>query len=84
MKNNFGLRKPFLRKNSEPFMSSVSRNESRDTTFDQSLCSDVGQDLSEKVSEIILYSGNVCFYVHWLCLLIRVILFYLAGRFQIN
>ncbi|VVB15225.1 unnamed protein product [Arabis nemorensis] len=48
MKNNFGLRKPFLRKNSEPFMSSVSRTESRDTTFDQSLCSDVGQDLSEK------------------------------------
>ncbi|EOA19892.1 hypothetical protein CARUB_v10000139mg [Capsella rubella] len=41
MKHNFGMRKPFLRKNSEPFMSSVSRT-------DQPLSSDVGQDLSEK------------------------------------
>ncbi|WZZ84801.1 hypothetical protein YC2023_113380 [Brassica napus] len=36
MKNNFGSRKPFLRKSSEPFMSSMSRT-------DQPLCSDVGQ-----------------------------------------
>ncbi|CAN8255770.1 unnamed protein product [Cochlearia groenlandica] len=41
MKNNFGLRKPFLRKNSEPFMSSMSRTQSRDiTSTDQPLCSE--------------------------------------------
>lgn len=57
MKNNFGMRKPFLRKNSEPFMSSISRTHS-----DQPLSCDVGQDFSEKVSEEFLHSGNVCFY----------------------
>ncbi|XP_009111772.1 kinesin-like protein KIN-14G [Brassica rapa] len=40
MKNNFGTRKPFLRKSSEPFMSSMSINHS---STDQPLCSDVGQ-----------------------------------------
>ncbi|XP_013657938.2 kinesin-like protein KIN-14G [Brassica napus] len=40
MKNNFGSRKPFLRKSSEPFMSSMSINHS---STDQPLCSDVGQ-----------------------------------------
>ncbi|XP_010493958.1 PREDICTED: kinesin-like protein KIN-14G [Camelina sativa] len=38
MKNNFGLRKPFLRKNSEPFMSSISRTDQPDA----------GQDLCDK------------------------------------
>lgn len=80
MKNNFGLRKPFLRKNSEPFVSSISRTQSRDiTSTDQSLCSDVGQDLSEKVSENFPHSGNVCFIWHWLWLLIKYICFTLQG-----
>ncbi|CAA7061350.1 unnamed protein product [Microthlaspi erraticum] len=39
MKNNFGSRKPFLRKNPEPFMSSMSRTQSTD----QPLC-EVGQE----------------------------------------
>ncbi|KAL0738688.1 hypothetical protein Bca4012_014898 [Brassica carinata] len=41
MKNNFGSRKPFLRKSSEPFMSSISRSH---PSTDQPACSDVGQD----------------------------------------
>ncbi|ESQ32212.1 hypothetical protein EUTSA_v10003600mg [Eutrema salsugineum] len=49
MKNNFGSRKPFVRKNPEPFMSSISRTHSSEiTSTDQHMCSDVGQDLSEK------------------------------------
>uniref|UniRef100_M4D0D1 Kinesin-like protein n=1 Tax=Brassica campestris TaxID=3711 RepID=M4D0D1_BRACM len=41
MKNNFGSRKPFLRKSSEPFMSSMSRTH---PSTDQPACSDVGQE----------------------------------------
>ncbi|CAN7025158.1 unnamed protein product [Brassica rapa subsp. trilocularis] len=41
MKNNFGSRKPFLRKSSEPFMSSMSRTH---PSADQPACSDVGQE----------------------------------------
>lgn len=52
MKNNFGLRKPFLRKSSEPFMSSMSRT-------DQPLCSDVGQ-VSEKVKCFVAMTCGGC------------------------
>lgn len=60
MKNNFGSRKPFLRKSSEPFMSSMSRT-------DQPLCSDVGQ-VSEKVKMF------CCYDMWWL--LMKVYLFF--------
>ncbi|KAL1212783.1 Kinesin-like protein KIN-14G [Cardamine amara subsp. amara] len=45
MKNNFGMRKPFLRKNSEPFVNSISRDPLRDiTSTDQPLCSEGNGD----------------------------------------
>lgn len=63
MKNNFGSRKPFLRKSSEPFVSSISRTHSTDiSSTDPPLSSDVGQEHSEKVSGKFRHSGNVCFY----------------------
>ncbi|KAF3562719.1 hypothetical protein DY000_02011251 [Brassica cretica] len=46
MKNNFGSRKPFLRKSSEPFMSSMSRT-------DQPLCSDVGQGDPRSINALV-------------------------------
>lgn len=52
MKNNFGSRKPFLRKSSEPIVSSISRTHSTDiSSTDTPMSSDVGQEHSEKVSE---------------------------------
>lgn len=72
MKNNFGLRKPFLRKNSEPFVNSISRDPFRDiTSTAQPLCSD------GNVSEFLfLHSGNVCFYWHGLWSLMEVSIFF--------
>lgn len=61
MKHNFGSRKLFLRKSSEPFVSSISRTQSTDM-----LSTD--QPLSSDVSEKFLHSGNVCFYgMDWGC-----------------
>ncbi|KAJ0253145.1 Kinesin-like protein KIN-14G [Hirschfeldia incana] len=50
MKNNFGSRKPFLRKSSEPFMSSMSITHS---SSDQPLCSDVGQGDSRSINGLV-------------------------------
>ncbi|XP_010524849.1 PREDICTED: kinesin-like protein KIN-14G [Tarenaya hassleriana] len=48
IKPNCGFGRPFLRKTSEPFMSSISRTKSADSSLsDQPHCSDLGQELNE-------------------------------------
>ncbi|KAK1582316.1 hypothetical protein Q3G72_013941 [Acer saccharum] len=55
-----GTGKPFMRKNSEPFMNSFSRTLS---VGEKSLDSDLGNDLSEAVSELCLFIC-LCFSCH--------------------
>ncbi|XP_056851896.1 kinesin-like protein KIN-14G [Raphanus sativus] len=47
MKNNFGSRKPFLRKSSEPFMSTTH------SSPDQPVCSDLGQGDSRSINALV-------------------------------